>query len=111
MSEPDIEVLRSTAKHLAVGAAVLLGAVYLFWLVWGFNYDLRFIDIMYEHLAAVIGVPGAIITAFVLVNVLENISGPVKFKGLGFEFEGASGPIIMWVIVFSALVGGLKLLW
>ena len=66
---------------------------------------------MYEHMAAVLGVPGSIIVAFVLVSVLENVSGPIKFEGLGFKFEGASGPIVMWVIVFLSLVSGLRLLW
>lgn len=30
---------------------------------------------------------------------------------LSFRFEGASGPIIMWVVIFTALVGGIKVLW
>ena len=100
-----------SVKWAAIASACLLGAVYLFWIVWGFNYDMRFIEIMYEHLAAVIGIPGAIIVAFVIVSVLENVSGPIKFEGLGFKFEGASGPIVMWVIVFLSLVGGIRLLW
>lgn len=100
-----------SVKWIAITGACLLGTIYLFWLFWGFNYDERFIEIMYEHMEAVLGVPGSIIVAFVLVSVLENVSGPVKFEGLGFKFEGASGPIVMWVFVFLALVGGLKLLW
>ena len=96
---------------MAIGSAIILGIVYLFWLIWSLNYDVQFIAIMYEHLAAVIGIPGAIITSFVLVSVLEQVSGPIKFSGLGFTFEGASGPVVMWVVVFCALVGGLKLLW
>jgi hypothetical protein len=96
---------------MAIGAATLFGAVYMFWLIWGFNYDPQFIEIMYQHLAAVVGIPGAIITAFVIVNVLEQVSGPIEFSGLGFTFKGASGPVVMWVVVFCALVGGIKLLW
>lgn len=110
-SELNVHILKNSAKWMAIGGAIALGVVYLFWLVWGLNNDLRFIEILYEHIAAVIGVPGSIITAFVLVNVLEQVSGPIKFKGLGFEFEGASGPVIMWVIVFSALIGRIKALW
>ena len=83
----------------------------MFWLFSRFNYDEQFIGIMDEHMQAVLGVPGSIIVAFVLVSVLENVSGPVKFQGLGFKFEGASGPIVMWVLVFLSLVGGMKLLW
>lgn len=105
------DLASGSVKWGAIVGASLLGAIYLFWLFWGFNYDDRFIKIMYEHMAAVLGVPGSIIVAFVLVSVLENVSGPIKFEGLGFKFEGASGPIIMWVIVFLSLVGGLKMLW
>ena len=105
------DISRQSVKWLAISGASLLGTLYLFWLVWGFNYDLRFVDIMYEHLAAVMGIPGSIIVAFVIVSVLENVSGPIKFEGLGFKFEGGSGPIIMWVIVFFSLVGGIRLLW
>ena len=100
-----------SVKWIAISGACLLGALYLFWLFWRFNFDERFIEIMYQHMEAVLGVPGSIIVAFMLVSVLENVSGPVKFEGLGFKFEGASGPIVMWVFVFLALVGGLKLLW
>lgn len=110
-SENNIHIMRNSAKWMAIGAAIVLGAVYMFWLIWSLNYDSRFIAIMYQHLAAVVGIPGAIITAFVLVNVLEQVSGPIEFSGLGFTFKGASGPIVMWVLVFTALVGGLKLLW
>ena len=110
-SENNVIVLRNSAKWISVLAAVALGLVYMFWLIWGFKNDAKFIQIMYEHLLAIVGVPGAIISAFVLVNVLEQVSGPVKFSGLGFKFEGASGPLIMWVIVFCSLVVGLKMLW
>lgn len=107
----DKDLSKGSVKWVAISGACILGAVYLFWLIWGFNYDMRFIDIMYLHLAAVMGIPGAIIVAFVIVSVLENVSGPIKFEGLGFKFEGASGPIIMWVIVFLSLVGGIRILW
>ena len=110
-SEDNIHILRNSAKWMSILAAISLGAVYMFWLVWGFNNDSKFIEIMYQHLAMVVGIPGAIITAFVLVTVLEQVSGQIKFEGLGFKFEGASGPIIMWVIVFSALIGGINALW
>ena len=111
LSNRGDRISKGSVKWAAIIGSCLLGAVYLFWLIWGFNYDMRFIDIMYQHLAAVIGIPGAVITAFVIVSVLEHVSGPIKFEGLGFKFEGASGPIIMWVIVFLALVGGIRLLW
>ncbi len=109
--ESNILLLRNSVKWIAIIAAIILGVIYIFWLIWSFNNDIKFVEIMYQHLAMVLGVPGSAITAFVLVTVLEQVSGQIKFEGLGFKFEGASGPIIMWVIVFSALMGGIKLLW
>ncbi len=110
-AKSDRNLAKESVKWATIIVAGLLAVVYLFWIIWGFNYDKRFIDIMYEHLAAVIGVPGSIIVAFLLVSVLENVSGAIKFEGLGFKFEGASGPIVMWVIVFLSLIGGIRLLW
>ncbi len=107
----DRDIAKESVKWAAIAGAGLIAAVYMFWLIWGFTYDSRFIDIMYEHLAAAIGIPGSIIVAFVIVSILENVSGPIKFEGLGFKFEGASGPIVMWVIVFLSLIWGIRLLW
>lgn len=105
------DLAASSMKWIAIAGACSLGAIYMFWLFSRFNSDEQFDGIMDEHMQAVLGVPGSIIVAFVLVSVLENVSGPVKFQGLGFKFEGASGPIVMWVLVFLSLVGGMKLLW
>jgi hypothetical protein len=110
-SERNILLLRNSVKYIAIFAAMVLGVIYIFWLIWSFNNDIKFVDIMYQHLAMVLGVPGSVITAFVLVTVLEQVSGQIKFEGLGFKFEGASGPIVMWVIVFCTLMGGIHLLW
>lgn len=110
-SENNTLLLLNSVKYIAIFAAIVLGVMYIFWLFWSFNNDIIFVEIMYRHLAMVLGVPGSVIAAFVLVTVLEQVSGQIKFEGLGFKFEGASGPIIMWVIVFCALIGGIKLLW
>ncbi|QKE62481.1 hypothetical protein HNE05_03605 [Aquipseudomonas campi] len=110
-SEFNIRLLKNSAKWMSIFAAICIGAIYLFWLFWSLKHDAAFIQILYEHLAAVIGIPGAIITAFVLVSALEQVSGPIEFEGLGFKFKGASGPIVLWVLVFLAIISGIKILW
>ena len=70
-----------------------------------------YLRIMEEHFPAVVGLPMGALLAFVIVVVLESTSGPIKFKGLGFEFEGASGPVVLWVMCFLAISGAIKLLW
>jgi hypothetical protein len=49
--------------------------------------------------------------AFLLVVFLRQTEGPFEFKGLGFEFNAASGQVAMWVVCFLAIVGAIKLLW
>lgn len=64
-----------------------------------------------EQIPATIGLPSAALAALCLVMVLENTSGPIEFEGLGFKFKGASGPIILWCVVFLCMTGAIKLVW
>jgi len=43
--------------------------------------------------------------------VFRTTEGQIKFDALGFHFEGASGPIVMWVICFLAITLAIKVLW
>jgi hypothetical protein len=64
------------------------------------------------NLPAVVGVPLIAVFAFMIVVVMEKTTdGEVSVKMPGFHFQGPSGPIIMWVICFLALVGAVRLLW
>ena len=48
--------------------------------------------------------------ALLLVTLFRTTDGPVELK-MGFlQFKGASGPIIMWVIVFISICAGMKML-
>ena len=64
-----------------------------------------------DHFAGVVGIPMAALTAFCIVILLQSTSGPIKFKILKLEFEGASGQVILWVFCFLAIVLSIKLLW
>ena len=49
--------------------------------------------------------------AFLVVTAFRTIEGPIKFTfAKTFEFEGASGPILMWILVFLALCFGMHML-
>jgi cation transporter-like permease len=68
--------------------------------------------VVYDHFAAIVGLPFAGFAALALVLLLESRSDqPIEFKALGFEFKGASGPIVLWVLCFLAITGCLKLMW
>ena len=67
--------------------------------------------IVEEHFAATIGLPmAALLAAFIVVS-LRYSDGPIRFEGLGFKFEGASGQLVLWVFVFLAIAGAIRLLW
>ena len=70
-----------------------------------------FLDIVKNHFAATIGLPLSAIAALVVVILLEFTSGPIKMKALGFEFEGAAAPAIVWIFCFLAMAFGIKLVW
>ena len=67
--------------------------------------------IVREQFAAVVGLPMAALLAAFIDIALRQAEGPVKFEGLGFRFEGASGQVILWAICFLSIAGGIKLLW
>ncbi len=65
-----------------------------------------------SHYAAIIGLPFAAYAAVCLVLFLESrYDDPIEFKALGFEFKGASGPIVLWAICFLIIAICMKLLW
>lgn len=68
-------------------------------------------EIVKEHFAAIVGLPVAAIFSVFLVVVLQQTSGPVKFEGLGFKFEGTSGQVVLWILCFFAIAIAIKLLW
>jgi len=71
----------------------------------------NWVDILYDHFAAIIGLPGAACVAFGIVAFLRQTDGPIEFEGFGFKFKGAAGQVVMWVLCFLAIAGAIKLLW
>lgn len=106
-----IPIIGAATKWVAIGGSIVLGIAYIYGLISALIGNAEIKKILYEHLLAVLGVPGAIIISLVLITILEQVSGKIKMKGFGIEFEGASGPIILWVIVFMAIVSSLHMLW
>lgn len=64
-----------------------------------------------DHFIAVFGLPAAAAAAFIIVTLFRQGEEPIKIKGLGFEIQGAAGPVVLWVMCFLAICGGIKLLW
>ncbi len=64
-----------------------------------------------DHYVFFVGLPFAGLLAYFLVGTLENTRGKIEFEFIGLKFKGASGPIIMWVVVFLALVVSMRVVW
>jgi hypothetical protein len=45
-----------------------------------------------------------------VVLFLRYSAGPIEFEGLSFRFKGASGPVVLWALVFIVIVIGLTAL-
>lgn len=69
------------------------------------------LDVINNHFAAIILPPLMMVGSIVVVLSLKMAEGPIKFKVLGFEFDGAAGPIIMWVMVYLVMVLSVTILW
>lgn len=53
----------------------------------------------------------AAVGSFTVVAILKQAyGGPLTFKGLGFEFQGASGPVIMWLICYLGIVASFRMM-
>jgi hypothetical protein len=68
-------------------------------------------NIVVEHFVACVALPLAGVFALLVVALFRSTEGRIQFAFLGFKFEGASGPIIMWVICLLVLVGSMRMLW
>ncbi len=101
----------TVAFWFAVAAALGGAAVYGFTLMVIAQQFQFWQEVLHEHFAAIIGLPGAVAIAFLIVVFLRQTSGPIEFEGLGFKFKGAAGQVVMWVVCFLAMAVAIKLVW
>jgi len=69
------------------------------------------VGLVQKQFPAVILVPMSGLASLCIVLLLRLSSGPLEFKAVGFEFRGASGQVVLWVVCFLALILSVKLLW
>jgi hypothetical protein len=112
MEKKRQEKLKTILQTSVVVGTFLVTAFYVVTIaIWSWNDKSWAIDILKNHFPATIGLPLSAIAALVVVILLEFTSGPIKFKALGFEFEGAAAPAIIWIFCFLAMTFGIKLIW
>jgi hypothetical protein len=106
--------LKKLATWVIVFCAGLYALFHFGFIIWhaAHNTDWLIQEIVQKHYAAIIVLPSAGFAALCLVLFLDIRSAQqMKLRALGFEFEGASGPIILWIMSFLACAIGIRLLW
>jgi hypothetical protein len=75
-------------------------------------YSGKLIPLVINHPAAFIGIPWAGGASFSVVLVCRASFGNVRFGvGKWLSFDGASGPIVLWILCFAAHIFGIHILW
>ena len=101
----EISVRVAAFAIVAAVAVVLLVFIHAIWNDPGAN------KIVADHARVIVGLPVAGLFSLGVIALFRTTEGTIKFEALGFKFEGASGPIVMWVICFLAISGSIRLLW
>lgn len=104
-------VIRYGLYSVVISAALFVFCYlgFLAYITWFDNTWL--LEVVREHVSAVFGVPLAAVTAFFLVALLEIRTGRIEIVAWRFELRGASGPVVLWIAAFLAIVTAIKMLW
>ena len=109
------EVKRFSFRPL-ISAIVLLGAgsigaAFTLAVVRDIVGNEAWLQIAREHFAATIGLPSAALAALFVVLFLEVKSGRIEFELWGMKFKGASGEVVLFVVVFLSIALAIRMLW
>ncbi len=102
-------LIRKTVTGVLFAALLVVPLVMLYAVE--FRSSGAFAKLILGNAAALLGVPWAGGAASIVVLLFKATSGKIEFKVLGFEFTGASGPIVLWAMCFLAEVLAIHLLW
>jgi hypothetical protein len=105
---PAINVL--TLAAVALGSFVIIG-LFASTLYQG-HLNGVWVPVFKERFLAIVGVPTGVFTSIGVVEFFKGHHGPVKIKfGAAAEFDGATGPVILWIFCFSNICILMKLMW
>jgi hypothetical protein len=108
--DPPENSHRRISFYVAIAWLVGFGA-WTIWYVITWILGWRSIPLAYHRLPSVVGIPFAMLAAFVVVAILEQTSGPIQLTGADFSFKGAAGQVLFWLLVFLSIVYAIHLLW
>jgi hypothetical protein len=107
-SKHDIFKNRVKISMVVIGITFFL---FLFCQQWFGGLNPRLFDQIVEHYAVFLTVPCAGFAALILVVCLDQAYGTINFSIFELKFEGASGQIILWILVYLSIILSIKLLW
>jgi hypothetical protein len=106
------ESLRRFASWVFVICSCLLTLAIAFAVVWIGIKSPNYFIVSVRHFPVVVGLPLAGVAALFIVIVCKIVSGEkLSFSVFGFKFEGASGPVVLWVLCFLAITLAIFMLW
>ena len=68
-------------------------------------------EIVIKQIRVFVLLPAGGLFGLLIVALFQQASGPIKLEGLGVKFEGASGPIIFWLLCLLVIIYGIHHLW
>jgi hypothetical protein len=89
-----------------ITSLMLLG----FYMYFGFSSGF-WVKILQDHFSTLVVIPFGAGFSLVVVILLGATQGPIEFEAIGLKFRGASGPIVLWCLVFLSLMASVRILW
>lgn len=97
--------------NITIAILLLANVGVLIFALWRNRFDPVVTDMVLKNFPTIIGLPFAFIASFVVVALFRQGDAPMAFKGLGLEFQGASGEVILWLLCFVATATMIKWFW
>ncbi|MFC6155652.1 hypothetical protein [Kribbella jiaozuonensis] len=113
---PPTYVSRRFKNMVTWGAMVVGGLIGLSFLLsiidWSVTGAPWFRQLLIEHYPVMVGLPSAALLAYLIVVLFEARFDKIEMSiGTLIKFRGASGPVILWILVFSTITIAIRLLW
>jgi hypothetical protein len=113
---PPMYVSKRFKNMVSWGAMAVGGLIGLSFLltivVWSVTGAPWFRQLLIDHYQALVGLPAAALLAYIIVVLFEARFDKIEMSiGTVIKFRGASGPVVLWILVFSTITVAIRLLW
>jgi hypothetical protein len=112
--DPDVALVgaRRVAVWIYVFGMLVIGGLSFLLILLMARAKLDFYARAVQHFPVVVGLPLAALASIFVVLLFRVVSGgKISVSVLGLKFEGAAGPVLMWVICFLSIVLAFNTLW